>query len=331
MLPMSCIAIALLTGTPAPMTGAQSSEPVPRASHLEAVAFDSARGRLVLFGGSRRIADSAWTDSDEMWEWDGIRWHMVPRTAGTPSPRRGHGLAFDPTGRRIVLAGGVRTRPGSTTDEPFDETWFYDGQHWSPGPTLPIAFEHRLVFDAGTRTLLLLAIPGREVYVPRRLAVWRLERDAWVFVDSSGPLIRSPLRAAYDARRSLLVVPTPDDSVSRVWEWNGRRWRSIEAPGPSKRNRFALAYDADRQRVVLYGGLDVRTRTPLGDEWAWDGDRWSMTTSTGSPGPRASPALIFDAVARRLVLFGGTAPQRGIVSDLWTRRHDAWTAWTPGR
>ena len=44
--------------------------PLPRGSH--AIAFDSARGRVVLFGGSGgyRLADT--------WEYDGTAWVEVP-------------------------------------------------------------------------------------------------------------------------------------------------------------------------------------------------------------------------------------------------------------
>ena len=55
--------------------GSAAAGPAP--SHLEAVAFDGVRRRLVLFGGSRRPGDSAWVESNETWEWDGLRWQRI--------------------------------------------------------------------------------------------------------------------------------------------------------------------------------------------------------------------------------------------------------------
>jgi catechol 2,3-dioxygenase-like lactoylglutathione lyase family enzyme len=167
------------------------------------------------------------------------------------------------------------------------------------------------------------------VYVPRQLAIWRWTRGAWSFVDSTGPILRGPPRAAYDTKRSVLVVPVVDDSTSRVWEWNGRAWRSIAAPGPPKRTRHAVAFHGAMSRVVLVGGRGEPSREMLGDAWSWDGARWSaLPSGPGAPGPRASASLVFDPVSSRLLLFGGVAPGRGPVSDLWLRTGTTWTEWT---
>jgi hypothetical protein len=76
-------------------------------------AFDSARGRLVLFGGETGLGTFG-----DTWEWDGTTWTL--RTpAASPSPRSDHSLAFDEARGRIVLFGGTS-----------GETWEYDGTTW---------------------------------------------------------------------------------------------------------------------------------------------------------------------------------------------------------
>src|ERR1041384_7179735 len=57
----------------------------PRGGH--AMAFDSARGVTVLFGGFTG------GESGETWEWDGATW--MERTTGGPSPRSGHAMVYD--------------------------------------------------------------------------------------------------------------------------------------------------------------------------------------------------------------------------------------------
>lgn len=301
--------------------GAEAPDP----SHLEAVAFDAARRRLVLFGGSRRPGDSVWVESNDTWEWDGARWQLVPAERGEPGARRAHALAYDPGERHVVLVGGVRDRVGGTGDEAFDDTWTYDGRRWERGPAIPVMSGHGLVYDAAARTMLLLGYVGREVHYPRQLVIWRRTPNGWVIADSTGPKMVGLLRAAYDAKRSVLVVPVLHDSASRVWEWNGARWREVDAPGPSSRSRHSLAYDARTGHVVLVGGRDNASRTTLGDAWGWDGSRWTQLPSgAGAPGPRASAALVADADSGRLLLFGGVVPQRGMVADLWVWSQSGW-------
>ena len=62
-----------------------------------------------------------------------------------------------------------------------------------------------------------------------------------------------------------------------------------------------MAYDSRRGRVVLFGGADASK--VCGDTWEWDGNRWTQVSVTG-PGPRTFPAMTYDSLRRRVVLFG---------------------------
>ena len=298
----------------------------PAPSHLEAAAFDAARGRLVVVGGSRQPTPNTWADSDETWEWDGARWHRMPAPPGDVGARRGHGLGYDPSTQRIVLVGGVRARAGTKDDEALDDTWFYDGRTWTRGPTAPVMSGHHVVHTGNVNGLLLLGYSGREAYHPRRLVLWRLTPNGWTFVDSAGPMMASHVRAAYDANRGVLVVPVLDDSIARVWEWNGKTWRSHTAAGPARRTRHMLAFDAKTRHTFLFGGRDETSRNPVGDAWSWDGQRWAaLTTDASWPPARASATLVSDDRSGQLLLFGGVVPQRGIVADLWVRSASGWS------
>jgi len=328
---VSLIAVERPTGRHQDERTVANSVEAPSPTHLEAVAFDAGRRRLVLFGGSR-LSDTTWMDLNETWEWDGERWHTVRSVNGEPGARRGHALAYDPGERRVVLVGGVRTRAGTNGDDAFDDTWTYDGTRWERGPDIPAMSGHGLVYDAANRTMLLLGYVGREAHDPRRLVIWRRTSAGWAFVDSTGPTLVGLVRAAYDVKRSILVVPVLHGSTSRVWEWNGSRWRAVDAPGPSPRSRHALAYDRRTARVVLIGGRENASRSTLGDAWGWDGAHWStLPGGAGAPDPRASATLVADADSGRLLFYGGVSPPKGLVTDLWVWSQSGWVqSYAPG-
>ena len=304
--------------------GAHGQQSAPSPTHLEAVAFDAARRRLVLFGGSR-LGNGTFTDLNETWEWDGARWHPILTPNREPGARRAHTLGYDPNDKRVWLAGGVRRNPGSSEDEALDDSWAYDGKRWERGPDVPVGSGHRLIYDSARRSMLLLAHPGRETPRPQRLLIYRRSPNGWTLVDSTGPV--GTTQAAFDVKRSAVVVPVLDDSASRVWEWSGTTWRVISASGPSPRSRYALAYDHRSGTIVLVGGRDNRTRNTLGDVWAWDGSRWSQLDNRGvGPEPTASASLVSDVASDRLLLYGGTTP-RGLVTDIWTWSQSGWTQW----
>src|SRR5438876_645762 len=54
----------------------------------QAMAYDTNRGVITLFGGSGYIT------TDETWEWNGLRWN--PRTPAIhPTARNGHAMVYD--------------------------------------------------------------------------------------------------------------------------------------------------------------------------------------------------------------------------------------------
>ncbi|MBE7455469.1 MAG: hypothetical protein HS102_02390 [Planctomycetia bacterium] len=70
--------------------------PPPRTGH--AMAYDSARGVTVLFGGWDGSYDG------ETWEWDGTSWSL--RVDSGPVPREDHAMAYDSARGVTVLFGG---------------------------------------------------------------------------------------------------------------------------------------------------------------------------------------------------------------------------------
>src|SRR5882672_10594794 len=66
--------------------------------NLHAMAYDSARGVTVLFGGAGGVFNG------ETWEWNGTAWSR--RVVSSPSPRDGHAMAYDSARHVTVLFGG---------------------------------------------------------------------------------------------------------------------------------------------------------------------------------------------------------------------------------
>jgi hypothetical protein len=94
----------------------------------QAVAYDSQRGRTVLFGGQPSYGYSSLGDT---WEWDGSSWTQV--SAVGPPPRYGHTMAYDSQRSRTVLFGGkfLSQPPSNPTIWLWrDDTWEWDGGSW---------------------------------------------------------------------------------------------------------------------------------------------------------------------------------------------------------
>ncbi|MGC4121273.1 MAG: kelch repeat-containing protein [Myxococcales bacterium] len=323
--------------------GANATPPSGRAGH--AMAMDTARGRLVLFGGKGLDASGTAMVTKDTWEYDGAAWKRIPADA-PPKARQFAAAAFMPE-RGVVLFGG---EDGQSEDaQRFDDTWVWSGQAWTQ-LQLPVSPDkrslHVLVFDSGrNRAVLVGGKDDNDLFED----TWELEGDRWLArtgpsSEERAPEARAGHAMAQDEARGVTVLfggANADADGNRlylddVWEWDGTSWTdrtpAASEPRPLARMSAAMAYDRVRQRVVLHGGVD--DVGPFDDTWEWDGARWKERTPTdpnASPGLRYGHVMVFDDHEGEMVLYGGTDERyKG-----WASFADTWlwdgSLWRPAR
>jgi hypothetical protein len=116
-----------------------------------AMAFDSARGLLVLFGGD---------DAGFTWIFDGADWRIVP-SPRAPLPRTEPQMTYDAFRQITVLHGGYYF-PLDRRYAPklFNDTWEFDGQSWQPVDTIgdvPPNWAGLMDFDPARREIVSFA------------------------------------------------------------------------------------------------------------------------------------------------------------------------------
>lgn len=86
----------------------------PPARYAHGMAYDDARGVVLLYGGSDATGPLL-----DMWQWDGHRWTEIPLTGATPGARYQPVMVYDEARKVTVLYGGLppsASRRGSGTD-----------------------------------------------------------------------------------------------------------------------------------------------------------------------------------------------------------------------
>jgi hypothetical protein len=89
-----------------------------------------------------------------------------------------------------------------------------------------------------------------------------------------------------------------------------------------------MAFHEPSGEIVLYGG-DIphtgRGFKVVGDTWTWNGKEWTERKPRNSPGERFMHAMVYDADAKRVILYGGVSEAK--------ERDDAWAwdgeTWSP--
>ncbi len=280
-------------------TWTQAANVGPPSRTVHSMAYDSLRGRTVLFGGYGSSLFPAAT-----WEWDGSNWAQVA-SAGPPG-RDSFAMAYDSQRGRVVLFGG-RSVPGSAVLP--NETWEWNGSSWTQvavsGP--PARHLHAMSYDAlRGKTVLFGGLNGSPFG-----DTWEWNGSTWTSVAANGPPARIRHSMAYDSVRGKTVLFGGDalsvfTEFGDTWEWDGAVWTNVATNGPGARTAHALAFDSQRGRTVMFGGVSGSgaTHTEYGDTWEWGGNNWVLASTVG-PSSRVHHAMAYDSQRGRTVLFGG--------------------------
>lgn len=282
--------------------------PTPAPAH--ATAFDTHRGRLVVYDGA----------AGRVHEWDGQQWWLAA-SSNLPSLRTGGAFAYDPARQCCVLYGGLHG------GQPMADCWRWDGLAWqlqanaaAPGPRVDAA----MGFDPTTGSLLL---HGGSV----DSTTWQWTGGPW---QSLGSAVDAPAQARHrilPAAAGAILVPAARelaggnaDPLLTIQQRQAGSWQTIaHFPELGTRPWFASAFDPVRQQLVTFGGSTTdRDQTRLFDGW------WRTPTQTNGPVGRIGTALAWSAHEQRIVMFGGTV-LTGRAADTWSWDGMAWQAASP--
>jgi hypothetical protein len=168
--------------------------PLPSARSQSAMAFDSERGELVLFGGQDMSGPLG-----DTWTWDGTAWtsHDV---SPSPPARFDHAFAFDPKRREMIVVGG---RSDQLTR--VDDVWRWNGSAWTSTPALVSPLPRAGAALAPDRTGALVLLGGDTISTMSTPEVARLSYD-----QALHPNERCKLADADEDRDGLIGCDDPD-------------------------------------------------------------------------------------------------------------------------
>ena len=294
---------------------AGTSDMTPRSCHaMTYVPGAAGAGRVVVIGGAKACGVEVVPDS-AVWTWNGTRWASE---AGVLSGRREDALvAFDQRRGALVLYGG---RVDGTV---YRDTWERSGAAWrergtsdapNPGPLehAAAAYDERrgrvVVFGGGSRD-------GRMFD-----ATWEWDGSIWRQAAAKGPAARVGHSMAWSAADSAVVMYGGFNAagpLDDLWKWNGDAWTRLDSAGPASTEGPALV--ASDGGVMLVGPRPNAGADAALGVWMWRRGRWTPL-SAGDAGPRlrVGQGVAYDAVRRRLVLFGGFFPATNRTSaEVW--------------
>jgi len=283
---------------------------VPGLRYGAAIAYDTRRGRAVLFGGSRGAL------TDETWELDDDTW-ILRTPPNRPSPRMDVAMAYDVRRGRVVMFGGYDSQ-GSLA-----ETWEWDGTTWEQRLTAssPATINRApMAYDAARGRIVLHRYDGE---------TWEYNGQDWSLVTSSGPAGYGDWSLGFDPASGKLVLfggLTDTGYVEETSVLDGASWSSaVLTPSPPGRSIPGMFVDPESGALAIFGGTDQSVGF-LTDLWSYEPTKWSSIATVAAPEARYGAGVSYDPLRGRTVLFGGERNYSDPLQDTWEHDENGWFA-----
>jgi cysteine-rich repeat protein len=278
----------------------------PGGRDFHGLAYDEARGVVVMFGGS--------PGGDETWEWDGVDWTAGP---SGPSSRWDPALAWDSSRQAVVLYGG-QDAPSPFLHAPND-LWRYDADGWTEitgsGDLPPTTLSTRAIAHDPIRDVIVMRGYDDDV---GRARTWEIDGAVFteVSTEQSGlDSVNAPVHLWFDVG----VGRVRAESGGQVHTWRpeevdaDRRWQiQNEVLGTVNISTQApVAIRSDVSQIVLFSEGELwQLATPLATPSAIE-----VVFDARSPGP--ATATSWDVADLRVVAGGGAAGSGGVALELF--------------
>jgi hypothetical protein len=286
----------------------------PPARSFPVMAYDTARGQDVLFGGE---AANNSTQLMDTWVWDGSNW--TQKSPANSPPAGGYAMAYDALRQQVVLFGGGNA-----------DTWVWDGSNWtlkSPANRPPPRGGHAMAYDAAHGQVVMFGGSGSDPLSDLG-DTWVWDGSNWTQkTPANRPGARAEHAMAYDSAHGQVVLfgGAPNTAgrtfefLSDTWVWDGFNWtQKSPANSPVARRLPGMSSEPTRGLVLLFGGTVMGTTPgvefPVSDTWIWDGSNWSQQAPAHSPPARTGPAMAYSATGQT-VMFGGFSDHA--LADTW--------------
>jgi hypothetical protein len=160
-----------------------------------AMAYDTLRHRVVLFGGYSNLPPQS-KYLDDTWEWDGTEWTQIADTG--PSERAWLPMVFDISRECLVLFGGAAPLGwlGDTWEWSEDAGWV-ERQDMGPGS---------IVYPKMARTEERTVLHGFPSEGSGAGHTWEWDGSLWTQRQDMGPGARYAPALAYDSQRDRVVL-----------------------------------------------------------------------------------------------------------------------------
>ncbi|MGY5853067.1 MAG: kelch repeat-containing protein [Candidatus Thorarchaeota archaeon] len=233
------------------------------------------------------------------------------QVTGDPGLRSAHSMVFDPYNGVAVMFGGTSFEGGIHA---LGDTWIYSypTNTWTElmlRTNPPARANAAMVYCNETNEIILFGGFG---YTD----TWSMNcyTQIWSEVETTtNPGVHHSLDLAYDPQSNCVILfggfNVSGWDTDDTWKFNctSREWTELEPTTvPLARYGHVMAYDESINLIVLTNG-NTAYQGHQDDTWTFNvtANTWTEVTTISEPDPLKWPAMTYDSVNQRCIVFGG--------------------------
>lgn len=277
----------------------------PSARSDAAMAYDSRRKVVVLFGGTESSGDSA----DGTWEWDGTEWTNVVTTS--PNPGTGQ-MVYDSSIKKMIYYDSVSRK-----------TYSYDGQTWElMAENGPQRGGFRMVYNSTEKSVLLSGGMSTSTYEITN-DIWKFNGSSWSVISNSPANMRSHVIWHNPSLNTVFLSfgSSGNEGVyhTKLISFSNNLWKTSSFETfPS--HSIALAYDKNLGKTYQFGGTCGESQCPM---MIFDGYDWTTLSLSTKPSVTKDHDMIYYPPDKVVLLYNHTT------SRMWQFNGSAWSLRAP--
>lgn len=279
----------------------------PPVRQFGAMTYDSARDRVILYGGNVENADETFTATYDTWEFDGLQWTERTMPEATNPKVAKPILAYDAARNETIMVGLNDT--GTAT-----VMYRYDAANHTWNAVTPVKMPtcvndgHMLFRPYRGRLLFLGGVCATGTPLTEEAFEWDNAGNTWV-VTTIGGMDRNATQAvAFDPVRREVVMYGGTAafgnilfSQTNILQSNGA-WRGLGITlRPQPRSQTGFDLDAASNTIWMFGGLNETSQFYHTDLWGYRNGQW-FPASSGPAVECDNPLTAFDTDRNRLVV-----------------------------
>jgi N-acetylneuraminic acid mutarotase len=275
-----------------------TSGPPPRCA--VDIVYDSKSDRIILFGGASGATRKTASVLNDTWAYD-YNTNTWTEMAKGPEDHLGYRMAYDSESDRSILFGGM-----DLSFKLYNDTWAYDfnTDTWTemqPSTSPPVRNYHAMAYDIQADRVILFGGSAWDENMNTTFLddTWAYDfnTNTWQQLERgegeypSGRLYNA---LAYNtvADRTILyggvsAKDQPIETANETWlyDYSSNNWTLLKpAENPGWRTMHPMAYSSAADRIILFGGQNVKERYNYTDDtWVFDLNTTTWTDVTRRP------------------------------------------------